>query len=292
MTPTPLGFAGLGSMGEAMAMRLLGAGHNLTVWNRTRARCAPLAALGAQVADDADALFATCDTVILMLANLAATREVLGHGGPRFAARVRGKTLVNMGTLLPADSRALADAVTAAGGRFVEAPVSGSRKPAEQGQLVIMVAGPAGIHDELREVFAPLSRQVVACGEVPAALATKLSVNIVLVSQAVSFAECIAFARTSGVDLNALSQVLLAGPMANDLMRVKLPKLLNNDFAPQARISDVHYNCALILTEAARLGAATPLVAESARLYQASADAGHGDADMVGVVHALARTGA
>lgn len=292
MTQQPLGFIGLGAMGEAMALRLLGAGRSLVVWNRTPARSLPLLPAGAMVAESLDALFASCDSIILMLANVQAIHDVLGMGaeGSRLglmADRVRGKTLIQMGTILPEASLRLAQTIGAAGGIYVEAPVSGSRKPAEAGQLVAMVAGPPNVFSTMQELLAPMCRQIVECGEVPRALAMKLSVNVVLVSQVVAFAEAVNLARASGVDLNGMAQVLLGGPMANDLMRVKLPKLLNNDMQAQASIHDVHYNCGLILQAAANLGAATPLVALCERLYQATDEAGYADQDMVAVIHAL-----
>jgi 3-hydroxyisobutyrate dehydrogenase len=288
MTQAPLGFIGIGSMGEAMALRLIGAGRELVVWNRTRERCAPLAALGATIADSVDALFSACDQIILMLANAQAIEAVLGLADGRAAARVRGKAVIQMGTILPDESMAFAQAVDAAGGVYVEAPVSGSRKPAEAGQLVAMVAGPPGAFAEVRETVAPVCRQIIDCGAVPKALAMKLSVNIVLVSQVAAFAEAVVFARANGVDLDSMAQALLGGPMANDLMRVKLPKLLNNDMRPQASIRDVHYNCSLILQAAGDAGAPVPLVSLCERLYRAAKDAGHAKEDMVGVVHAIA----
>jgi len=95
-------------------------------------------------------------------------------------------------------------------------------------------------------------------------------------------------ARASGVDLEALQQVLLAGPMANDLMRVKLAKLLADDLRPQAAVHDVHYNCKLILDAAQDASVATPLVTVSEALYREADAAGFGNQDMVAVIHAIA----
>ncbi len=287
----PLGFIGLGSMGSAMAARLMGAGRALMVWNRSPERCAPLAAVGATVSPGIDEVFATCDNVILMLSNAEAIDDVLERASGRLAARVRGKTVIAMGTILPEDSLALAQAIAAAGGTYIEAPVSGSRKPAETGQLVAMVAGPAGSFARVQDLLMPMCRQIVDCGEVPRALAMKLSVNVVLVSQVAAFAEAVHLARSSGINLEALQQVLLAGPMANDLMRVKLPMLLNDDMRAQASVRDVHYNCSLILQAAAGVGAATPLVALSEQLYREAGEAGFAQQDMVAVVHAIAQRG-
>ncbi len=275
-------------MGEAMAMRLLAAGRMLIVWNRTPERCAPLAALGATVAGSVAAVFSAADTVIMMLANAGAIHDALAITAGHTALQLTGRTIIQMGTIRPAESLALAASVTAAGGRYIEAPVSGSRKPAETGQLVAMVAGPAGAFAYVQELLTPLCRQIVDCGEVPRALATKISVNVVLVTQVAAFAEAVHLARASGVDLEALQQVLLAGPMANDLMRVKLPKLLADDLRPQAAVHDVHYNCTLILDAAQGASVASPLVTVSEALYREADAAGFGNHDMVAVIHAIA----
>ena len=288
MTQPPLGFIGIGTMGEAMAMRLLAAGHPLVIWNRTPERCAPLAALGATIAGSVAAVFSAADTVILMLANAAAIQDALAITAGHTVLQLKGRIIIQMGTIRPAESLELAAIITAAGGRYIEAPVSGSRKPAETGQLVAMVAGPAGAFADVRELLTPLCRQIVDCGEVPRALATKISVNVVLVAQVAAFAEAVHLARASGVDLEALQQVLLAGPMANDLMRVKLPKLLADDLRPQATIHDVHYNCTLILDAAAGASVASPLVTVSEALYREADAAGFGNQDMVAVIHAIA----
>jgi len=150
----PIGFIGLGTMGEAMALTLVKAGTRLLVWNRTRSKAETLAAAGADVAREAADVFAYSATVFLMLADGAAIDTVVDRGGAAFAARVKGRTIVQMGTTSPAYSRDLEADIRSVGGYFVEAPVSGSRKPAEAGQLVAMLAGEA---DALANVRRPCS---------------------------------------------------------------------------------------------------------------------------------------
>ena len=122
---TAVGFIGLGVMGTPMALNLARAGTPLVVWSRSHGSDDELRDAGARVAEHVDDVFATCRTVILMLANDAAIDGALARGTPGFAARVGGHTIVNMGTNAPEYSRALADDIAAASGRYVEAPVSG-----------------------------------------------------------------------------------------------------------------------------------------------------------------------
>ncbi len=126
-----------------MALRLVKAGTRLLVWNRTRTKSEILAAVGAGVAREAADVFTHSATVVLMLVDGAAIDTVLDRGGAAFAARVTGHTIVHMGTTSPSYSRELEADIRSVGGYYVEAPVSGSRKPAEAGQLVAMLAGDA-----------------------------------------------------------------------------------------------------------------------------------------------------
>ena len=168
----PIGFIGLGTMGEAMALALVKAGTRLLVWNRTRARAAILAAAGADVAREAADVFARSATVFLMLVDGGAIDTVLDRGGAAFAVRVTGRTVVHMGTTSPAYSRELEADIRSVGGHYVEAPVSGSRKPAETGQLVAMLAGDADAIANIR----PLSGMMpIPSGSPPRFFCPRLS---------------------------------------------------------------------------------------------------------------------
>nr|WP_323807900.1 NAD(P)-dependent oxidoreductase [Amycolatopsis keratiniphila] len=274
-----VGFAGLGSMGEPMARNLVRAGVPVLRWNRTPGKAD-------QVADVAD-LFARCDVVILMLKDADAVDAVLDRGGPEFAGRVAGRTIVHMGTTAPGHSRALEADLVAAGAKYVEAPVSGSRVPAEAGELVAMLAGDPGAVEEIRELFGPMCRETVYCGPVPNGLLMKLAVNVHLTAVVTSLAETVHFARAHGLDLGLLSDVLGAGQLASPILRVKAPKLVDEDFAPQASIANVLANVELIAAAAGDAGLELPLIEASRALYAETARLGLGEEDMVAVIRAL-----
>jgi 3-hydroxyisobutyrate dehydrogenase len=282
----PTGFIGLGTMGEPMAANLLRTGVPLVVWNRSAAKCA---ALGAEVAKNLDDLFARCAATVLMLPDGAAIDGVLDRFGPAFAARVGGGLIVNMGTVPPAYSQALAKSIAAAGGRYVEAPVSGSRVPAENGQLVAMVAGAAEDVATVRAMLGPMCRTSFDCGVVPGALGMKLAVNTFLIATVTGLAEAVHFAGRHGLDLRLLTAVLDAGPMASDVSRIKGAKLLAEDFSRQASISDVLKNSRLVVDAARGAGAASPLMEACLALYGETAAMGLAGQDMVAVIRALER---
>ncbi|MFE1326499.1 NAD(P)-dependent oxidoreductase [Streptomyces sp. NPDC058741] len=286
-----VGFIGLGVMGQPMAVNLARAGTPLLVWNRSTDRCAPVREAGAEVAASAAEVFERAGTVFLMLADEAAVDAVLDRGGPGFAARVAGRTVVHMGTTSAAYSCGLQDDVRAAGGRYAEAPVSGSRVPAERGELVGMLAGDDEAVAAVRPLLAPLCRETFGCGAVPGALLMKFSVNLFLITVVTGLAEAFHFADRHGLDQRLLRDVLDAGPMASPVSRMKAPKLLERDFTVQAAAADVLKNNRLIAEAARRAGLASPLLDACHALYDETVTRGHGGEDMVAVLRALeART--
>ncbi|MGO4198678.1 NAD(P)-dependent oxidoreductase [Rhizobium sp. YAF28] len=284
-------FIGLGVMGTPMALNLARAGTDLTVWNRSPESAERLRAAGAEVAADVDAVFGKARTVILMLATEAVIDTVLGRGAPDFAARVAGHVIIHMGTTAPAYSKALEADIRAAGGRYVEAPVSGSRRPAEGGELVAMLAGEAGVVDEVRPLLMPMCRETVVCGAVPNALLMKLAVNIFLITSVTGLAEAAHFAGRQGLDMGIFKAVVDAGQMASDISRIKSGKLVERDFSVQAAITDVLKNNRLVAEAARQAGVASPLLDACHALYAETENLGFGREDMAAVIRALeART--
>ncbi|KHJ63274.1 NAD(P)-dependent oxidoreductase, partial [Burkholderia glumae] len=262
-----VGFIGIGVMGQPMALNLARAGTALIVWNRSPERCAPLAEAGAQVAGSVDEVYREARTVILMMATDEALDTVLGRGTPDFARRVAGHLIVHMGTVSADYSRRLDADIRAAGGRYVEAPVSGSRKPAEAGQLVAMLAGEPADIEAVRPLLKPMCHESVVCGPVPTGLLMKLSVNTFLIPMVTAVAEASHLARCYGLDMKQFQTVLDAGPMASAVSRVKIDKLVREDFEVQASIADVLKNNRLAAEAARNANLASPLLDTCFELY-------------------------
>jgi 3-hydroxyisobutyrate dehydrogenase len=288
---TVVGFLGMGIMGQPMAARMARAGVPLMIWSRRRSTCSPVARLGASIADSPSDVFARSSVVLLMLANAGALDAVLGRGTPRFGRLVHGRTVVHLGTTSPEYSAGLASDVVSAGGCYVEAPVSGSRVPAEAGELVTMVGGDPADVARVAPLFAHFSRATIPCGAVPQAMRMKLSVNLYLITMVTGLAEAMHFAARNGIDLDLLLRVLEAGPMASPVSRVKGAKLARHDFAVQAALDDVLENNRLVVAAARSSHTASPLLDACHALYDEAVALGHGTADMVAVVRAIeART--
>ncbi|MFD2415239.1 NAD(P)-dependent oxidoreductase [Amycolatopsis pigmentata] len=286
-TPGKTGFLGLGLMGTPMAGNLARAGTPLLVWNRTAGRCEPLRAAGAEVARRPADVFAASSTVIMMLTDEHAVDSVLGRRGGEFGVEVSGRTIVHMGTTSPRYSAALGTDVAAAGGRYLEAPVSGSRGPAEAGTLVAMLAGEESLADRVRPLLAPMCRESVFCGPVPNALSMKLAINLFLITMVTGLAEAAHFARRHGLDLERFLAVHNAGPMASEASRTKLAKIVAGDFSAQAAADDVLKNSRLIFEAAREAGSRSPLLDACYSLFGETVARGDAKSDMAAVVKAF-----
>lgn len=283
----PIGFIGIGAMGEPMALNLVRSGRQLVIWNRRPAKCTRLAAAGARVADEPSEVFAACSSIMLMLADEAAIDAVLARGTADGLSRLGGRTVISTATVSPGYSKTLEADVRAAGGHYVEAPVSGSRGPAEAGQLVAMLAGEALAVERVRPLFAPMCRAVVACGAVPRALSMKFAVNIFLIASITGLAEAAHFAEAQGLDMNTWASIVNASQMASEISRVKIDKLLAGDLSAQASITNVFETTRLIAEAAAESGISAPLTDACLALYRRTRELGLDAQDMMSVVRAF-----
>lgn len=282
-----IGFIGLGVMGQPMALNLIRAGTPLIVWNRSPDRIEALQEAGATAAASPADVFARTRIVLLMLYDAAAIDAVLGRGTSAFRDLVAGHVIVQMGTPSPGYSKSLDADIRAAGGAYVEAPVSGSLKPAETGQLVGMLAGEPDIMAQVRPLMAPMCRETFSCGPVPGALLMKIAINAFLIPMVTGLAEAFHFAGRHGLDVRQLQAILDAGPMASNVSKVKGAKLAGDDFSVQSAISDVLKNTRLTIAAAREKGLASPLLDVCEALYSEAVEQKHAAIDMAGVIKAI-----
>ncbi len=175
-----LGFIGLGIMGSAIAKNLVNAGFDVTVWNRSPEKCKDLAALGATTAETPQAVVESCPITFTMLADPAAARDICFGKYGILDGISEGKGYVDMSTVDPETSQMIGRAVASKGGRFLEAPVSGSRKPAEEGTLVILAAGDRPLFDEAMPGLERMGKKILYLGETGNGAKMKLVVNMVM----------------------------------------------------------------------------------------------------------------
>ncbi len=225
LDPKPtLAWLGTGLMGQPMAERLLAQGHLVWVWNRTSATAEALREKGARVATTPAEAVAKSAIAFTMLSDFAATEAVLQ------GIDLAGKTLVQMATIAPGESRKLADRLNQAGGAYLEAPVLGSIPEAKGGELILMVGGPESLFIQLRPILEALGPEPRLIGEVGKAAALKLALNQLIASLTAAFATSLAFVQGQGVAVDAFMQILRKSALYAPTFDKKLARMLEHDY--------------------------------------------------------------
>lgn len=277
------GFLGLGIMGGAMARNLVGAGLEVTVWNRDGRKCEPLIQAGAQRGESPAAVAAACDVTFAMLSDPPAAESVcLGPAGVLEGIRP-GCGYVDMSTIDPDTSRDLAEAVTGQGARYLEAPVSGTRKPAEDGTLIILTAGDRSLYDEVAPALDIMGKKRLFLGETGQAARMKLVVNMIMGGMMTAFSEGLHLAVQGGLDISELLDVLAAGALANPMFAGKGPVMTAGEFSPAFPLKHMEKDLRLALELGEDLGQALPTAEAARSLFSQALAEGHGDNDMCAV---------
>lgn len=284
-----VGVIGIGVMGEPIAKNLHKAGHSVAVYNRTNSHCEGLRSLGMLVAETAQQLIDASDVIVLMLPSHVEVNQVLACSTDgSVGASVKGKTVVMMSTVAPAYSAELCANLAAVGACYVEAPVSGSKQPAETGQLLILAAAATPEYiDDVQPLFDAIGRKTVRCGPVPTAMRMKLANQLLLIACFEAITEATYFAAGIGLDVALFLEMAQAGPLANDVLRMKAPKILVDDFTQQAPIRHVSKDIGLVCDEAAQRGLWVPVAEVNRALFSKAMQCGQSQDDAVGIVKIL-----
>ncbi len=245
-------------MGQPMAQRLLAAGLSVEAYNRTQSKLEPLRASGAQIADSpqqaiakrcCEAQIASSDCVILMLTNAAAIQEVLLSEASR--QHLSGRTIIQMSTIAPTDSRVIGEAVVAAGGEYLEAPVLGSIPQAESGELQLMVGATQEQFQKWAEFLKHFGPEPMLIGPVGSAAAMKLALNQLIASLTTAFALSLGFVQRQGVDVEQFMQILRQSALYAPTFDKKLQRMLDGNYAdPNFPTKHLLKDTNLFLTEA------------------------------------------
>jgi 3-hydroxyisobutyrate dehydrogenase len=270
---------GTGIMGSAMARNLIAAGLAATVWDRSPSATAPLAQAGARAAPSAADAVAGARVVIMMLPTADVVTSVLFDSGVA-RAFAPGAVCAQMGTI--GVSATLE--ISARLGQirpdvmFLDAPVSGSKGPAEAGQLLILASGPAQAEPVVHPVFAALGRKTVWLGQAGQGTRLKLAVNAYMSVLIEGVAEALELAARYGIDPDKLDEAIEGGPLDAPIADAKLHKMEAGNYAPEFPLEWALKDVDLALAEAG--GAALPLLAALSRQWRAAVDAGHGREDI------------
>lgn len=277
-------FLGTGLMGAPMAARVAAAGYPLTVYNRTRARAEPLAQSGAKVVDSPAKAISNADCVVLMLTDAAAIKILLLDEARTVLAN---RTIIQMSTIAPRESMAIANEVAAAGGDYLEAPVLGSIPEAQAGKLIVMVGGQAEQFRQWHSLLGCFSANPRYIGAVGQAAAVKLALNQLIAALTAAFCLSLGFVQNNGVDVNLFMEILRESALYAPTFDKKLKRYLERDYA-NANFPTKHLtkDIALLLGEAGTLD--TSALAGVFELLQETMMRGFGDADYSAIYEAIA----
>lgn len=282
--PEKVAFLGLGIMGSRMAANLCRAGFEVHAWNRTRARAEELAAEhGAIVADSPAQAAAAAGIAITMVVDSPEVETVLfGSGGAAEGLGVDGLA-IDMSTIAPSASRAIADRLRDDGIAFLDAPVTGSKPKAEDGTLTIMVGGDTAEFERANALFEAMGKLVLHVGPQGHGSMVKLINNTVAAVNTAAVAEGIAVARRAGVDLDKLLEVIGAGSGASAMLELKAQPIIERDYEPLFKLGHMLKDVRHCLAEAEALGVPVRVAAATEKLYAEADDAGHYDDDFAAV---------
>jgi 3-hydroxyisobutyrate dehydrogenase len=271
---------GTGIMGSAMARNLVSAGLPTTVWDRSPAATAPLAKGGAQVAASPAEAVQDAQVVITMLPTADVVTSVIFESGVADAL-AQGAVWAQMGTIGLAETTEIGERLgrLRPGVIFVDAPVSGSKGPAETGQLLILASGPPTAAAALDPVFSAIGRKTVWLGEAGQGSRMKLAVNAYMSILIEGVAEALELAGQLSLDDAKLAEAIEGGPLDAPIADAKLHKMERGDFAPEFPLEWALKDVDLALDAAADDGG-LPLLAALSRQWRKAVDAGHGRDDV------------
>lgn len=284
-----IGFIGLGAMGTPMAWNIHRGGYELAVWNRTASRASPFRDRGVEVADSPEALARHSDVVVVMVTGPRELLAVLEGESGALEGLGEGMTLINMSTVSREATERAAELVRATGARFVDAPVSGTVKPAENAQLVILAGGKDEDIDAVEPLLLTMGRQVVRCGRIGQGTHMKLVINLMLGGMMSLLAEGMAMGEAFGLNAERILEALDNGALAAPMFQAKGAAIRQGHYDKQFPVDLVFKDLNLVLEAAGR--AEQPLHATAAvrELFSAAKAAGLGDEDLAAVYKVVRR---
>jgi 3-hydroxyisobutyrate dehydrogenase-like beta-hydroxyacid dehydrogenase len=281
-----VGFIGLGAMGSGIVRRLIGAGHDVTGWNRTAEKAAPLVGEGMRLAQTARDAAAAGEVVITMLTDVRALEAVADE----VAAGLGSDAVwLDMSTIAPDESRALAARVPA----FLDAPVSGSLTTLAAGQLSIMVAGDRAHFDRVEPLLLDIGPKVTYLGAQGNALLMKMAINLSLVVQGMSFCESLAMAENAGIPREAAVDAVLKSVIASPMLQYRAPMILEGGMpqTPFANAALQQKDQQLGLKLGRELGTPLPFASLANEMLTLVRAAGLGEQEWIAVYEVFRRLG-
>lgn len=275
-----IAFIGMGNMGSPMSINLVKAGHEVTVWNRTKSKADEALAEGAKWADSPKAAMEVSDIIITMVADGNALKAAaLGENG-YVQAMKPGDIAIDMSTVAPAESLVVNEAVEAAGCKFMRAPVTGSTILAKSGQIGILASGDKETYDKVLPLFEIMGGNQFYLGGAEEARVMKLCLNIMIATTNLMTAEAVVLAEKSGLDLAQAYDVISGSVVGSPFVKYKVGPVTSGNYAPAFSVKLMMKDVDLAFAAAKDAGVALPTTALTRQYFAAAAGAGYGDCDI------------
>lgn len=275
-----IGFIGLGIMGSAMAANIAKAGYPLMIYNRTPAKTQNLEQMGVQVASTPKVLTEKSEVVILMVTGPEALEDLLWGGDGVIEAVNSDKTIINMSTVSPTYTQELQRRISSTGAVFIDAPVSGTKKPAEDGTLLILAGGDKQEIQKNTPLLETMGKKVVYCGDTGQGSMMKMTINLLLGVMMEGISETLNFGKVGGLSEDTIFDVISSGPLNCGLYQAKENMLRNMDFPAQFPLKHMTKDIKFVVDTAYETGAAVPAAHTMLHLYRLGVGQEWGDLDM------------
>jgi 3-hydroxyisobutyrate dehydrogenase len=269
-------------MGEPMCRQLIGAGYPVVVYNRSKGKEEALKVLGAVVASSPASLMQQADVIFLMVSDDQAVSGIFNGEQGLLQAKTTGKLLINMSTVSPSISKVLAPLCKQQGNNYLDAPVSGSVKQAEERQLVIMAGGDETTFERAKPILEKLGKLVMRVGPTGAGNATKLAMNILLAFYTQGLAEAVIFAKRHDIRTEDFMALVNISAMGSPFIKMKGDAIMENNYRAAFALKHLAKDLRLAKSE----GLATPLGEVAFRTFQ-QAEPAFGEDDIIAVIRQL-----
>jgi 3-hydroxyisobutyrate dehydrogenase len=283
MNKLKLGWIGLGNMGNPIVKNLLKAGYPVTVYNRTKGRDTEVVDAGASVAESPQQLAEGCDVIMIMVSDDNAVKQIFNEDNGLLKVSLTGKLIIDLSTVSPDTSHELAAICKKQGADFVDAPVSGSVKPAQDATLIIMTGGEDAAVEKAKPILDVIGKLTLHLGNAGAGSSAKLAINYFLGVTLQGFAETILFARKAGIKQEDMFTIINEGAVGSGITKLKSQNVANNNYSAAFPLKHLAKDLKLAKDQ----GLDTPLLAPLLNSYQEALSAGYGDEDVIAILKYL-----
>jgi 3-hydroxyisobutyrate dehydrogenase len=279
MNSTKIGWIGLGTMGNPMSQQLIKSGYPLTVYNRTQEKEDAIKAAGATTASTPSELIQQTDVVIIMVSDDKAIKDIFYGDNGLLGAKTSGKVIINMSTVSPAISKEVGAKCLEQSNHYLDAPVSGSVKQAQEGALVVMVGGDAAAFEQVKPILEKLGKLAMLVGDNGSGNVAKLAINTLLGIAAQGLAEAVILARNNGIDPGDLTTLINNSALGSAFGKIKGEAIVNDNYKAAFALKLIAKDLRL----AKDIGLTTPLGETVYKTFQ-QAEAEYGNEDIIAII--------